>query len=120
MYAVKLLFESVHSAEPDLTKIDEYYEENHDTLFEESMILVKASSLEEAHALSEQIAIQSEHTYVNMYDEQITWTFRKVLHVFELDDTSFETGKELYARCLHVKKNETVDTIVQTYYPEYK
>ncbi|EEM87411.1 MULTISPECIES: DUF4288 domain-containing protein [Bacillus] len=120
MYAVKLLFESVHSGEPDPTKMDGHYEENHDTLFEESIILVKASSLEEAHALSEQIAIQSEHTYVNMYDEQITWKFRKVLHVFELDDTSFETGKELYARFLHVKKNETVDTIVQTYYPEYK
>ena len=120
MYAVKLLFESVHSGEPDPTKIDEHYEENHDTLFEESIILVKASSLEEAPALGEQIAIQSEHTYVNMYDEQITWKFRKVLHVFELDDTPFETGKELYARFLHVKKNETVDTVVQKYYPEYE
>lgn len=120
MYAVKLLFESVHSGEPDSTKMDGHYEENHDTLFEESIILVKASTSEEAHALSEQIAIQSEHTYVNMYDEQITWTFRKVLHVFELDNAPFETGKELYARFLHVKKNETVDTIVQTYYPEYK
>ncbi|OTW66570.1 S-ribosylhomocysteinase [Bacillus thuringiensis serovar roskildiensis] len=120
MYAVKLLFESVHSGEPDPTKIDEHYEENHDTLFEESIILVKASSLEEAPALGEQIAIQSEHTYVNMYDEQITWKFRKVLHVFELDDTPFETGKELYARFLHVKKNETVDSIVKAYYPEYE
>lgn len=32
-----------------------------------------------------------------------------VLLVFELDDTPFETGKELCARFLHVKKNETVD-----------
>ena len=120
IYAVKLLFESVHSGEPDPTKMDEHYEENHDTLFEESIILVKAHSLEEAHALGEQIAIQSEHTYDNMYGEQITWTFRKVLHVCELDNAPFETGKELYARFLHVKKNETVDTIVQTYYPEYK
>ena len=120
VYAVKLLFESVHTGEPDPTKIDEHYEENHDTLFEESIILVKASSLEEAPALGEQIAIQSEHTYVNMYDEQITWKFRKVLHVFELDDTPFETGKELYARFLHVKKNETVDSIVKAYYPEYE
>ncbi|WP_342715989.1 DUF4288 domain-containing protein [Bacillus paramycoides] len=120
MYAVKLLFESVHSGEPDPTKIDEHYEENHNTLLEESIILVKASSLEEAHALGEQIAIQSEHTYVNMYDEQITWKFRKVLHVFELDDTPFETGKELYARFLHVKKNETVDSVVKAYYPEYE
>uniref|UniRef100_UPI0034D48C65 DUF4288 domain-containing protein n=2 Tax=Bacillus TaxID=1386 RepID=UPI0034D48C65 len=65
-------------------------------------------------------AIQSKDTYNNMYDEQVTWTFRKVLHVFELDDTPFETGKELYARFLHVKKNETVDTVVKTYYPEYE
>ncbi len=120
IYAVKLLFESVHSVEPDPTKIDEHYEKNHDTLFEESIILVKASSLEEAHALGEQIAIQSEHTYDNMYGEQITWTFRKLLHVFELDDTPFETGKELYARFLQVKKNETVDTVLQKYYLAYK
>lgn len=120
IYAVKLLFESVHSVEPDPTKIDEHYEKNHDTLFEESIILVKASSLEEAHALGEQIAIQSEHTYDNMYGEQITWTFRKLLHVFELDDTPFETGKELYARFLQVKKNETVDTVLQKDYPAYK
>ncbi|ADY23832.1 S-ribosylhomocysteinase [Bacillus thuringiensis serovar finitimus] len=120
MYAVKLLFESVHSGEPNPTKMDEDYEKDCDTLFEESIILVKASSLEEAHALGEQIAIQSEHTYDNMYGEQVTWTFRKLLHVFELDETPFETGKELYARFLHVKKNETVNTVVKAYYPEYE
>ncbi|PFB84514.1 S-ribosylhomocysteinase [Bacillus anthracis] len=120
MYAVKLLFESVHSGEPNTTKMDEHYEENHDTLLEESIILVKANSLEEAHELSEKIAMQSEDMYDNMYDEQVTWKFRKVLHVFELDDTPFETGKELYARFLHVKKNETVDSIVKAYYPEYE
>ncbi|CAH2466810.1 MULTISPECIES: DUF4288 domain-containing protein [Bacillus cereus group] len=119
MYAVKLLFESVHSGEPNPSKIDEHYEENHDTLFEESIILVKANSLEEAHELGEKIALQSEDTYDNMYDVQVTWKFRKVLHVFELNDTSFETGTELYARFLHVKKNETVDTVVKQYYPEY-
>ena len=53
-----------------------------------------------------------------MYGEQVTWTFRKVLHVFELDDTPFETGKELYARFLHVKKTESVDTVVKHHYPE--
>ncbi|GAB6428172.1 MULTISPECIES: DUF4288 domain-containing protein [Bacillus] len=120
MYAVKLLFESVHSGEPDPTKMDEYYEESHDTLFEESIILVQAKSLKEAHELGEKIAMQPEESYDNVYGEQVTWKFRKVLHVFELDDTSFETGKELYARFLHVKKNETVDTVVKTYYPEYE
>ncbi|HHK5534366.1 TPA: DUF4288 domain-containing protein [Bacillus mobilis] len=120
MFAVKLLFESVHSGEPDPSKIDEHYEENHDTLFEESIILVKANNLEEAHELGERIAIHSEESYDNMYGEQVTWKLRKVLHVFELDDTPFETGKELYARFLHVKKNETVDTVVQKYYPEYE
>ncbi len=84
------------------------------------LFLLRHTVWKKAHALGEQIAIQSEHTYDNMYGEQVTWTFRKLLHVFELDDTPFETGKELYARFLHVKKNETVDTIVQTYYPEYK
>ncbi|MDF9482135.1 DUF4288 domain-containing protein [Bacillus cereus] len=120
MYAVKLLFESVHCSEPNPTKIDGHYEENHNTLFEESIILVKANNLEDAHELGKKIAIQSEDTYDNMYGEQITWKFRKVLHVFELDDTPFETGKELYARFLHVKKDEMVNAVVQKYYPEYE
>ena len=30
MDAVKLLFESVHSGEPDPTKMDEHYEKNHE------------------------------------------------------------------------------------------
>ena len=98
--------------------MDEHYEENHDTLFEESIILVKAHSLEEAHALGEQIAIQSEHT-ITWTASKYTWTFRKVLHVFELDNAPFETGKN-YTQDFYVKKNETVDTIIQTYYPEYK
>ncbi len=55
MYAVKLLFESVHCSEPDPTKIDEHYEENHDTLFEESIILVKANNLEDAHELGKKL-----------------------------------------------------------------
>ncbi|EJR18449.1 hypothetical protein IIA_04402 [Bacillus cereus VD014] len=93
MYAVKLLFESVHSSEPNSTKIDGHYEENHNTLFEESIILVKANSLEDAHELGKKIAMQSEDTYDNMYDEQVTWTFRKVLHVFELDDTPLKLEK---------------------------
>lgn len=41
MYAVKLLFESVHSGEPDPTKIDEHYEKNHDTLLKRVLFLLK-------------------------------------------------------------------------------
>ena len=41
MYAVKLLFESVHSGEPDHTKMDEHYEENHDTYFEKVLFLLR-------------------------------------------------------------------------------
>ncbi len=54
-----------------------------------------------------------------MYGVQVTWKFRKLLHVFELDDTHFETGKELYSRFLHVNKNERLETLVQQYFPEY-
>ncbi|PFJ19548.1 hypothetical protein COD67_18285 [Bacillus cereus] len=72
------------------------------------------------HVLGDKIAIQSEESYDNMYGEQVTWTFRKVLHVFELDDTPFKTEKELYARFLHVKKHKTVDTVVKKYDPAYE
>lgn len=44
----------------------------------------------------------------------------KTIACVELDETPFETGKELYARFLHVKKNETVNTVVKAYYPEYE
>lgn len=41
MYAVKLLFESVHSGEPNPSKIDEHYEENHDTLLKKVSFSLK-------------------------------------------------------------------------------
>lgn len=41
MYAVKLLFESVHSGEPDPTKIDEHYEESHNTLLKKVLSSLK-------------------------------------------------------------------------------
>ena len=41
MYAVKLLFESVHSGEPDPPKIDEDYEKNCDTLLKKVLFLLR-------------------------------------------------------------------------------
>ena len=41
MYAVKLLFESVHSGEPNPPKIDEDYEKDRDTLLKKVLFLLK-------------------------------------------------------------------------------
>lgn len=120
MYSVKLLFESIHLGKPDFSKIDEFYEEDNNKLFEESIILVKAKSVEEASKIGKEFAekLEIEQKYFNMYGVLVTWKLRGVLHVFELDDVNFEIGKELYSRFLHVDKSLDFKTVIKNYYPE--
>jgi hypothetical protein len=116
-YAVKLLFESVHSGNPLLDKVDEHYLAN-EKLFEESIILVNAIAMEQAYQIAEDLARKSEHEYSNVYGELVKWKFISILHVFELDDKELKTGTEIYSRFIHAKKENSSADIINRYYPE--
>ena len=116
-YTVKLLFESIHSGNPIPYKIDEHYLAN-EKLFEESIILVKAITMEQAKEVAEELANKSEHDYFNAYGELVKWQFVSILHVFELNDDELTTGTEIYSRFIYAQKEDSGEDIIMCYFPE--
>lgn len=117
-YAVKVLFESVHSGKPLPDKVDEHYYNNDEKLFEESIILVKAATIEQACTIAREQAKQSEHEYSNAYGQLVKWKLVNILHAFELNDDEIENGTEIYSRFIHAKKENNIQDIITRYYPE--
>lgn len=117
-YAVKLLFESIHSGNPLLDKSDEHYYDNNEKLFEESIIIVQATTTKQAYNIAQDQAKQSEHEYLNTYGQLVKWKFINILHVFELNDSELKGGVEVYSRFIHAKKEDTIRDIIMQYYPE--
>lgn len=85
-YVAVLVYES-SSASPD-----------YKALFEESFMLVKASSVEEAKQKTQQYADAHTSTFKNEAGDLITW---KLKHVIDVNHTLYDVdldGAEIYAR----------------------
>lgn len=116
-YAVKLLYECVITGDPSPETIDENYTNTYKT-FEESIMLVKAKSFEDAYSIAEKKAKEAEVEYVNPYDEKVSWVFVDALDCFSLKEDELETGVELYSRFLRVPKEVPTKDVISHYYPE--
>jgi hypothetical protein len=67
-------------------------------LYEESFVLIKAASLDEARTKALSYAQQSETSYRNERDETITWSLKRIIDVSPILSDFFEEGAELYSR----------------------
>lgn len=118
-YTVKVLFESLHHGDPIPQKLDKDYFDNSDMkLFEESIILVKATTIEQAYEIASDLARKSEHEYLNTYGELVKWQYVSMIHAYELDCDNFTTGTEIYSRFIYAKKENNNRDIIMRYYPE--
>jgi Domain of unknown function (DUF4288) len=71
---------------------------DHQKLYEEDYVLIKASSDEDAKQKAAQLSQKGQHTYKNEQGENITWTLKHILDVNRVLSEKFEHGAELYAR----------------------
>ncbi|QDS35016.1 DUF4288 domain-containing protein [Brevibacillus brevis] len=117
-YAVKVLFESVHSGDPLPDKLDVDDNNYNLKLFEESIILVKALNEGQAKERAEIYAKKGEHEYLNTYGVSIKVQFVRILHTFEFNDDELADGTEIYARFIHASNENTTMDIIKRYYPE--
>lgn len=117
-YAVKVLFESVHSGDPLPDKSDADDSDDNLKLFEESIILVKALNESQANERAALHAKKGEHEYLNAYGVSIKVQFVRILHTFELNDDELTDGTEIYARFIHARNENTAMDIIKRYYPE--
>ncbi|CAM3639092.1 DUF4288 domain-containing protein [Brevibacillus invocatus] len=116
-YAVKVLFESVHSGGSDHQK-NENNDGNNIKLFEESIILVKETNMEKAIEIAEKFAKKAEHESLNSFGETVKHQFVRQLHTFELNDDEITIGTEIYSRFIHASNENSAIDVIKRYYPE--
>ncbi|MEH6996464.1 DUF4288 domain-containing protein [Neobacillus drentensis] len=97
--------------------MDENYTNAHKT-YEESIMLVKAQSYEQANSIAEKKAKNEEIDYLNPYEELVEWKFVEALDCFILIDEKLQSGTELYSRFLRVPQDVPREKVISHYFPE--
>src|SRR6266849_192950 len=92
-YAAVLLLESVHPEKPGTRK-----------LFELQVRLVRARSDQAAWDRANDIAKAQEHSFTNVYGNNVEWILREVLDVIELLDDAMKEGAEVYYSFLNERE----------------
>lgn len=67
-------------------------------LYEESFVLLRAESQEEAAEKARECGKQQETSYQDENHQQISWKLKQVVEVKPLEDATFDDGSELYSR----------------------
>lgn len=103
-YGVKLLHKIIIFGMSEQDKIDEFF---HDTkiFFEESILLVKASSFDEAYQIDETTAQKDNEVYENKYGQKVKHEFYKSIDCFHLFDSPKSTI-EIYSTFFRKKQGE--------------
>lgn len=114
-FIVTLLYESVHEGKPK--QVDENYDSLNKT-YEESHILLKAMSSEEAYIQGEKFGLENEHNYENEYGEKVYWKLVKILDCYELLDDELKMGTEVYSRFIIAPKEVGTKEVINRYFPE--
>jgi hypothetical protein len=84
-YTVKLLYRLMVSGDPDRAKLDARYTDNR-LYFRESMLLVKADSVDHAFVLAANTAKSNYERYQNRYSQTVTSEFDRTIDCFRLSD----------------------------------
>lgn len=77
-------------------------------IYQESFVLIQASSHQEAETKASSYAQQQQTSYQNEYHEVVTWSVKQVVDVNSVLTDTFEDGAELYAR--HFKNIQAYNT----------
>ena len=71
---------------------------DYEPLYEESFVLLKAESEDEAREKAAEYGKQQEASYHNENHELVTWKLKRVVEVKPIEDATFDDGTELYSR----------------------
>lgn len=116
-YAIKQLFESTISGEPNKDIVDEKFSDDF-KLYEERIIVVKAQSSDHAYKIADKFGKQDEMTYSNPYDQIVEWKYIDSLNCQQLFDDEIKSGTEIYSRLIKVPVNDKTENVIKTFCPE--
>ena len=74
--------------------------EGEETLFEESVVLLRSQNEAEAMKKAVKLGDSQAHSYENVEGESVNWVFKEVLDLIQLDTVSIEDGTEVYHHSL--------------------
>ena len=110
MYAVKCLYQSkFYSADNKL--LDGIIPN-----WEERIILIKASSMEEANLMCEKMAKKYESDYVNVYSQIVKVRLYAIIDIYATFDTNARTNIEVYSNMFDAPE-EDVRKMLDIEYP---
>ena len=107
-YSVKLLYRFVITGEPD--NVDEYYSDDKE-IFEETIMLVRAGSFDEAYEKAEKTALTHTDSYTNKYDQQVTYKFAESLDCYCIGSETADCT-EIYSAIKGVPRGTTTDMYI--------
>lgn len=67
-------------------------------LYEESFVLLKAESEQEAQEKAREYGKQHETSYQNENHELVSWKLKQIVEVKPVEDATFDDGTEIYSR----------------------
>lgn len=103
-YSVKLLYRITIFGKPEKSKIDEFYHDIHE-FYEESVILVKAASFDEAYQLAENEAQKRSDAYENKYGQTVKYEFHESIDCYHLFDSP-QSLTEVYSTIFSITQNK--------------
>jgi hypothetical protein len=97
LFAVNVLFHSLRNGE--------LCPEN---LWEESIVLIEASSAKEALRKATELARDKKISYKAENGDQLDWEFSRVVQAFQIDAQQLMNGTELFSRHLRTSEVESL------------
>ena len=110
MYAVKCLYRFQYYT-LDGKLIDEAH-----PCWEERIILIRASSMDEADLKCEKIAKEYEDEYTNARNQVVKVKLHTIIDIFATYDTNARTNIEVYSKMFDATEQE-IDTMLDIEYP---
>ncbi|MCF8278319.1 MAG: DUF4288 domain-containing protein [Flavobacteriales bacterium] len=105
-FAVKLVYVNEVIGKPDPKLVDNNFKENY-VAYEESVVLIKAKSFDEAYVKSEKIGKENEDDYTNIYGQTVQQRLVGEVDCFELLDEPLENGTELYSNIIETSTGKS-------------
>lgn len=113
-YGVKLLHKFLISGMPVQNRIDEHFHDSK-VFFEESVLLVKASSFDEAYEIAEKSARDYNDIYTNKYGQTVKQEFYKSIDCFILYGSP-KNCVEVYSNYFLEKQNDDEEFLIDKRY----
>ena len=115
-YGVRIIKQIIVEGEPDPTLIDDkFYDDIDEQHFEESIMLVRAQSFEQAYKIAEKKTTKYEEPYQNMYGQKVEWKYIQSVDCYSIGD-DLESGTEVYS-CFHTTgKNVTANEFIEKWF----